>query len=640
MKEAGENPEGEIGLNPAQREAVVHRGEPLLVLAGAGSGKTRVIAERMLSLARGTPPERLLAITFTNKAAREMRERVLGRFAAAGIEGEPAVLTFHSLGAKILREESRAAGLPRRFAILDRADSLRLLKEAAGKAGYGKDFDYGRILAAISRRKGEGETPEEWAERAVTKSERLAAELFARYEEALVRERALDFDDLVGKPLALFREHPDLAEKHAARFAAIHVDEYQDTNRVQYELLKILARGGASLCVVGDVDQNIYSWRGADLRNILAFERDFAPARVITLAENYRSTKTIVEAANQIIRKNRLRVEKDAVTRNPAGEQIALVPAGDEEEEAALIAEEAARRIAGGSRPSAIAVLYRANFQSRALEAAFLARGIPYRVLGTKFFERKEVKDALAYLAASLAEEPALADLRRIVNVPPRGIGKLTFLKIAAGKEDELPPRMRGKMAELRRVLGGIREAIFREPASAAVRAALEGSGLARHLAGRGEDRERLENVRELATIAASYDALPPPEGIETFLTEAALATEQDSLAEEEDAVRLMTVHAAKGLEFDHVFVTGLEDGLFPHAGDGEGDPEERAEEERRLFYVALTRARRSVCLSFAAVRTLYGLRRGAAPSPFLSDLDPALLSIERLELPRERVIR
>ncbi|TAL48831.1 ATP-dependent DNA helicase PcrA [Patescibacteria group bacterium] len=615
-------------LNPAQREAVETIKGPVLILAGAGAGKTRVIVERIGNLIRmGVAPTSILAITFTNKAASEMRERIRGLLTdtteiSALASGEtPFVSTFHSLAAHIIREHARLLDLPRHFAIFDRADSRQAIRQAVKAAGLDpKQFDPARILGVISKEKGNGISLEEFQAR--ESGEYIGREIgriWEEYERILSRERALDFDDLLTAAEGLLRRKEVLA-KYQRQWRYIHIDEYQDTNHIQYLLVRKLAASDQNICVVGDIDQNIYSWRGARLRNILDFEKDYSEARIIVLEENYRSTKTILDAANAIIAKNIYRKEKRLFTKNPVGEAISLYEAPDEGSEAEFVAATAGRLREQGVRLEEIAVLFRANFQSRALEEAFLSYDIPYQIVGTRFFERKEVKDLLSYLRAAL-NPGSLSDLKRIINVPTRGIGKISLLKIFEGKEGELSGKARDGWGNLKKFLEEIRGRMGGEPVSLTLRFILETSGLREELERGGEeDTERLENLKELVTFASRYDNLASGEGVVRLLTEAALASEQDDLERPKKGVKLMTVHAAKGLEFDYVFITGLEEGLFPHERDTAITAEE-AEEERRLFYVALTRARKKIFLSYTQIRTLYGTRQINIPSEFITDI-------------------
>jgi DNA helicase-2/ATP-dependent DNA helicase PcrA len=443
------------------------------------------------------------------------------------------------------------------------------------------------------------------------------------YERALKEEGALDFDDLLFRTLHLLRDSERVRTLLQNRWSHITIDEYQDTNKSQYEIARWLAADRKNICVVGDIDQNIYSWRGADIAHLMEFEVTYPNAKVVTLEQNYRSTRTILSAANSVIEKNKNRKPKVLYTDNSIGEPIVLFGGKNEMDEAWFIAQNAALLIEQGIKPSEIAVLYRENFMSRVLEEAMMHNSVPYRVLGTRFFERKEVKDVLSYLRAAMNPQSKV-DLTRIIASPPRGIGKVTLDKMVEGKEAELTGATALKVAQFRKVLAGIQTAIATLPASEAVRFALESSGLEASFHKTEEGRERLENVRELVNFATRYDFEQPPMGVEKLLEEAALQSDQDELEEKQDAVSLMTIHASKGLEFDAVFVTGLEQGLFPSIRQGDSTRDE--EEERRLFYVALTRARKQLFLSYAAERMKYGSREYAIPSEFIDDIDARLL--------------
>jgi DNA helicase-2/ATP-dependent DNA helicase PcrA len=609
------------GLNDKQKEAVLHTEGPLLIVAGAGAGKTKTITHRIAhSIEKGVPARAILAVTFTNKAAGEMRERV--RALVLPGMGVPMVATFHALGVRILREFHLAAGLARNFVIWDRDDSTKALKTICEQIGM--DSPARSILSGISRQKGEGISRADYAEGATNFRERNIARAWELYEKVLAENAALDFDDLLGRTLRLLRESPETLSLLQNRWHYITIDEYQDTNAAQYEIAKLLAGERRNICVVGDIDQNIYSWRGADIEHLLSFERSFPGATSILLEQNYRSTRTILKAANDIIEKNTRRVPKNLYTDNPTGEPIMLYPARSEIDEAWFIAETSAHLIESGIRPGEIAVLYRENFQSRAIEEAMLAAGIQYRVLGTRFFERKEVKDVLSYLRGALNPKSKV-DLMRIVASPPRGIGKITLDKMLAGQEAELGSAPRAKVTAFRTLLTKIEHAIKTLPASEAVKYAAEESGMEKSMKDTDEGRERLDNIRELVNLAVRYDEMTPPEGVERLLEEAALQSEQDELKEERNAVSLMTVHASKGLEFDAVFVTGLEQGLFPSIRENDGTRD--SEEERRLFYVALTRARKRVFLTSASERMRWGSREYTLPSEFLRDIDQRLVA-------------
>lgn len=1004
-------------LNPEQKKAVLHKDGPLLILAGAGAGKTKVITHRILELILGgIAPEKILAVTFTNKAAKEMRERVSTLLKSERLDVQltehtryfsfaeaPHVSTFHSLCVSILREFAKEAGLPRHFSIYDRADSVRAIKEGMKEAGVDpKQFEPRKILGVISRQKGDGFTLGEFRERAEDEYFlTLVLDVWEKYELILAKEKSLDFDDLLLRALTLLRSRPDIAQTLQTRWSHLHIDEYQDTNKVQYEITKILAAARKNLCVVGDLDQClakgtqvtmgdgslrpvelvragdmvlsnygsgdfrparvvrmrtrrftgelvhittaegkvlastsshvhfagfrlgltpqlyftylmekrgvgfrlgvsqtytnahypamigfqqrcnqehadrvwivgvhanqkearlleyelslryaiptipfvartggstngyvhdqasinrlfkmfdtrnsalqllrdqrlspdcphhvaqsrnanrrnivltlcgdrrgktpmhrisivgndkagseivealgfsvrpakknsaswrfetankdygvmlkraaalqyafkeaqlietarlgrnrqklrgsnslplvpaasilpgmamftsvgdydvvknvermpvteekiydmdventhnflannllthncIYSWRGATLKNILHFEKDYPAAVTVLLEENYRSTKNILHASNEIIKKNELRREKNLYTKNEEGERLSLYVAYDEGDEARYVAGMAKELIAGGAAAEEIAVLYRANFQSRIIEEAMLFAEVPYQVLGVRFFERKEVKDTLSYVCAALNPE-SLGDIKRAINTPPRGIGKTTLLRVLAGEEEKLPEAARGKVRQFRKILADIKNYALSHKPSETIKFALAASGFEEHLkSGNDEDIERLENIHELVTLAAKYDALPVLEGVEKLLEDAALATDQDEMEEKLPAVKLMTVHASKGLEFSYVFITGLEEGLFPHEGD-ERESQEHEEEERRLFYVALTRAKSKVFLSYTSVRTIFGARQVNIPSEFITDIPEDVLEEGAREVP------
>ncbi|HJL55811.1 MAG TPA: 3'-5' exonuclease, partial [Candidatus Paceibacterota bacterium] len=431
------------------------------------------------------------------------------------------------------------------------------------------------------------------------------AQVWREYERILKRENTYDFDDLLLKTVILLETNENVLERYKNIWKYIHIDEYQDTNKVQCKLVNLLTGNDNNICVVGDVDQNIYSWRGADIENLLDFENKYKNTKTLLLEEKYRSTKNILEASNSVIKKNKKRKEKNLFTKNEDGEKLSLFCALNENHEAQFITLKSKELIESGVEPKEIAVLYRANFQSRILEEVFLSFDVPYQVLGVRFFERKEVKDILAYLQVALNPESITAT-KRIINVPARGIGKVTFMKIVEGREGELSTSARAKVADFRALLKQISDIALSLKPSETIKFILKNTGIEDTLKnGAEEEQERLENIKELVTLASRYDVLEPNEGVGKLLEDAALASEQDELKEEKNAVRLMTVHASKGLEFEYVFIAGLEDGLFPHSGLS--DEKKDDEEERRLFYVALTRAKKKVFLSYASVRTIFG---------------------------------
>jgi DNA helicase-2/ATP-dependent DNA helicase PcrA len=622
------------GLTESQKEAVTTTKGPLLVLAGAGSGKTRAITYRVLHLiASGEAlPEEVLSITFTNKAAREMRERIsslLNEYRLSenneGLGQVPTSSTFHSLGVKILRENHREALLPKRFSIYNRSDSLKIIKEAMNRAGIDlKIHPPSKFLSLISRFKGQGLNPKNNFETS-SSFETLLFRVWKEYEETLAKEGACDFDGLLLKTFEVLKNNEDIRNFYSNKFKFIHVDEYQDTNDVQYKITKLLAKNHKNLCVVGDADQNIYSWRGAKIQNILSFEKDYPNAKMVELGENFRSSKRIVDLAEEVINKNTLRLPKSVFTNNPEGDKVLIYSASSESEEAAFIAGEVETLMRDGEALDEIAVLYRTHFQSRILEEKFLQKNIPYQVLGTKFFERKEVKDVLSFIEAARNNQSS-AFLSRIINVPPRGIGKVTLLKVLSGQKESLSGKALESVNRFFNFLSEIEKKIGIEKPSDVLRFVIENSGLKAHLEkGGDDDMEKLLNIEELVSLASKYDALSPEEGMERLLEEASLSSDEKEIDDvKTGAVKLLTVHAAKGLEFSSVFVAGLEEGLFPIVRDGNTSPEE-SEEERRLFYVAVTRAKKKLVLSWAHSRMIYGAREINSPSNFLLDIESHL---------------
>ncbi len=618
------------GLNDPQKQAVLHTEGPLMILAGAGSGKTRVITHRIVHLIhKGVVPHNILAVTFTNKAAKEMRERVetnTKKFLPSGravMDSLPLVTTFHSLGVRLLREFHGTLGLRRHFTIYDRSDSQKAVKQSVEKCGYNpKEFEPRKILGMISRAKGDAVTPLEYKDAANSFPEQVTGEVWEKYEEILRAEHALDFDDLLAKTLFLLKTYGHVRETLQKRYKYLHVDEFQDTNRVQFNIMELLTDENQNICVVGDIDQNIYSWRGADIKNVLQFERHFPRAETILLEENYRSTQTIIAASNEIIKKNQNRVEKNVFTNNQVGDKITLYAGMTGNDEAEYIALTAQSLIKDGAEPSSIAVLYRTNFQSRSLEEAFLNFEVPYQLLGTKFFERKEVKDVLSYLRLAL-NPGSNADLSRVINTPTRGIGKVTMLRVIEGNKADLNTGAAAKVQAFDEIMSDIAKVALEKPLSDTIKFIMKRSGLEDSLKEEGTEdaMERIENLRELVTLASRFNDTKPSEAVEQLLETAALQSDQDELKEKEEqnAVRLMTIHSAKGLEFANVFISGLEEGLFPHErlDDGKTDKEE----ERRLFYVALTRAESKLFLTYAHMRTIFGTQRVNMPSSFLNDI-------------------
>ncbi len=627
-------------LNPKQKEAAESLDGPVLTVAGAGAGKTRVLVERIINLIKSGKAEahEILAITFTNKAAKEMRERVLVRIDSdkdlnrpvnalySGL-GVPFVSTFHSLGVHIMREQVKCLQIKKHFAILDRQDQKRIIKEAMKKLGLDpKEKDPNFFINSISRAKSDALSPELYLERANSYSKEEIYHVWSFYEKIKKDEGSFDFDDLLLVPLRLLQESDEVLEYYRGVWRYILVDEYQDTNKVQFELLRLLAGKEQNIFAVGDIDQSIYAWRGAKPDLMLLFEKHFKGAKVIFLEQNYRSTKNIIEAANAIIEKNQKRQKKILFSENKEGEKIKLMQAFSAQDEARKIARKAKELIENGFDASEIAVLYRMNFVSRVLEDAFLSEGVPYQILGTKFFERKEVKDLISFLRLALNRD-SLADLYRATSAVPRGIGKVALLKIQEKKVDELPASSQAKIKNFSAMLDEIYNFALKNRLSESLKFILDKSGLQEHLKSKGQDgQERLANLFELVELSKKYDIFPPEEALEKFLDEVALSQDQDELEKSEGGVRLMTVHASKGLEFKAVFVVALEQGIFPAERFDEKDDEE---EERRLFYVAITRAKEKLYLSFASERQVFGQTRFSEPSEFLQDLPESVLEAE-----------
>jgi DNA helicase-2/ATP-dependent DNA helicase PcrA len=699
------------GLNPAQLEAVTHSGGPLLILAGPGSGKTRVIAHRIAHLIgeRKVPPGRVMAVTFTNKAARELRDRVeslLGTVARGVTLG-----TFHAVCSRILRIEGETIGVPRSFAIYDDADQMALMKRAVTEYSLDpRQYPPRPILSVISRAKSELLGPEAFSQSVTSYFEEIVARLYQRYQAMLTENAALDFDDIIMKTVELLRERPEVLERYQDRYSHVLVDEFQDTNVAQYVLARLLAPPpDASICVVGDPDQSIYSWRSADIRNILNFEKDYPKATIVRLEQNYRSTQTILDGAQRIIAANTQRKEKNLWTEKGAGDPIVVYEAYNEEEEAAFVAGEVKRMNRQGSRLGDIAIMYRTNAQSRALEERFVAERLPYRLVGgTRFYERREIKDLLAYLRLVLNPFDSVS-LDRVLNVPPRRIGDRTQQELASwARSLEVPAytalqllaaeqsgqsgnRASGQFREpvqgvtLPGGMGGVPPLLLNfeaeqtpstssgqardaqpsgastyetQPATPSPFAAPARTALLGFLAVLNEliaeapvltvsrlltlivektryrdyltdafpadGEERWENVQELRNVATQFDELEPEHALMRFLEDVALMSDTDEYDEQIDAVTLITLHAAKGLEFPVVFITGMEEGLLPHIRSFD-DPHQM-EEERRLCYVGVTRAKDRLYLVRAFRRALMGQGGHNPPSRFLKDLPGELV--------------
>ena len=619
-------------LNPEQKQAVEHKRGPLLIVAGAGSGKTRTITERIINLIKeGVPATKILAITFTNKAAKEMKERVRKRVFSDdfslpvsdfGIQ-LPEVLTFHALSVKILREFGKILGFQKNFTIADRDDSIKEIKNAMKSLGFDpKIISPSYTLGYISKLKNSGKTIKDIQNSPNPKIRDIAL-IWEKYSENLKNAQTLDFDDLLVYAVERLK-NKDVREALQSRWEYIHVDEYQDTNDIQFELIKKLVGKEKNICVVGDVDQSIYTWRSAKPENLLEFEKHFPGTQTVILKHNYRSTETILCAADDVIAKNTKRFQKEIISTIPGGEKITVISAISAQDEALSIVKEAKKQHEKGVPWENMAVLFRANFQSRALEEAFLSQGVPYQVLGIKFYQRKEIKDLISYLKASLNPKSVI-DISRVVATPPRGIGKKTLSAMIQGDLSSISPSARLKVEQFFEDLKQIKEFALANKLSATLEFIIKKSGIEeKYKHGSDDEKERLENMYELVSVAKKYDNIESKDAIDMFLEEVALSAEQDSLAESKPGVKLMTVHASKGLEFDTVFISGLEEGLFPHE-KLEGDDVDE-EEERRLMYVAITRAQRKLYLSYAFTRSLYGKTQVNTPSSFIDDISEDLL--------------
>ena len=654
-------------LNPEQARAVTTTKGPLLILAGAGSGKTRVLAHRVAYLigVKGVRPWNILAVTFTNKAAGEMRERIIG---LVGVEAgrQVAMGTFHSLCARVLRRDGRSIGIDARFTVYDTDDQTSLMKQVLRELDLAASGETrpAVMLGQVSRWKNDLVEPAEATETARTYHDQLAARAYAAYQIRLRKAGGLDFDDLLNEAVRLFEQAPDVLASYQDKWRYLHVDEYQDTNRAQYLWVRQLAARHHNLAVVGDDDQSIYSWRGADLRNILDFERDYPKATVVKLEQNYRSTQLILDAAHAVVSRNEGRKDKKLWTQNDRGVRIERFEADREDEEAEWIARQidalVQGRGAGGSilarradegddrlyRLKDIAVMYRTNAQSRAIEEACLRYGLRYQLVGgTRFYQRREVKDALAYLR-TLRNDRDVAGFERILNVPARGIGDKTLehLRVVAAANDgdvwtailltiddqQVASRTRHALTTFAELITRLRRRVGLLALPELLDAVLEESGYRAMLHDGSEDgQERWDNLLELREVVGRYADLAPEDALDRLLEETALVADQDAYDASDDRVTLITLHAAKGLEFDVVFIAGLEEGVFPH--NRALDDPRQMEEERRLAYVGLTRARHRLYLTHAAQRATWGRGGFSVPSRFLLEIPAELMHGPRL---------
>ena len=672
-------------LNPAQREAAETTDGPVLIIAGAGSGKTRTLTHRVAYLIREKKinPQNILAVTFTNKAANEMKERIMRLLTTDNQQPTtsnlPHIGTFHAICAKILRREIDKFGYKKSFNIIDDHDQLVLMKKVLKKMEIDpKQFNPLGILDQISRAKNELVDANQYLEKVGGYYEEVASKAYGEYQRQLKENNSLDFDDLIMLVVKIFQKFPEVLEKYQRFFKYIMVDEYQDTNHAQYILINLLAQKHRNLCVVGDDWQSIYGWRQADIRNILNFEKDYPEAKVVNLEQNYRSTQVILDAAYGVISKNVDRTDKKLWTEKSGGQLISSYEAEDEEDEAEYVAEEinllCHPELVEGSRSnkagdvgirsldmardgkirkmnfSSFAVFYRTHAQSRILEEIFLRRSIPYRIIGgIKFYQRKEIKDIVAYLRL-INNHGDLISLERIIDEPKRGIGEKTLavwsqqakekkldlisagMQLAAGNSDQgqitnykLQITKTDAIAKFCDFIVRMKEAVIRLKLQDLIEKVISESGYAKYLSdGTLEGETRMENVKELLTVAKKYEELSGPEALEIFLEEVALATNTDNIDQHKNAVHLMTLHSAKGLEFPVVFIVGLEEGILPHSRSYMSQFE--MEEERRLMYVGITRAKEKVHLLFTGKRDIFGSTQVNPPSRFLDEIPPHLL--------------
>ena len=633
------------GLNPAQKEAVQTIEGPVLIVAGPGSGKTRVIAHRVAYLITvcGISPRRIMAVTFTNKAAREMKERIY-RLLGKAVEGL-TLGTFHATCARILRMEAQHIGLSKDFLIYDESDQNSLLKRSIEQIGLDpKQYPPKAIGTAISAAKARLLAPQEYRQQEGSYYEEVVARVYERYQELLAENSALDFDDLLMKAVQLFRSQPEVLAKYQSRYLHVMIDEFQDTNLAQYILSKQLAGKYKNICVVGDPDQSIYSWRQANLRHILDFEKDYPDVKIVFLEQNYRSTQTILKAADHVIAANQQRKQKKLWTENEVGVPISVVQTYNEQEEAHFAVNEVERLVAKGSRKAGdIAIMYRTNAQSRALEEEFVRYGLPYRLVGgTRFYERREVKDVVAYLR--LMHNPHdTVSLTRIINVPGRGIGQRTIAELTTWANEkglsyydalklisqgEEPTPFASRSAQALSHFANVLDELIAKSAESSLAdlldLVLEKTGYKKYTLEGADGEERWDNILELRTVAVGYRDLEPREALAAFLEEVALVSDVDELDEKVDAATLITLHQAKGLEFPVVFIVGMEEGVLPHF---KSLPDaEQMEEERRLCYVGITRAKEKVYLVYTLRRSLMGSSAHNPPSRFLKDIPPNLI--------------
>ena len=622
-------------LSERQKEAVMHKEGPCLVLAGAGSGKTRVLTERIVNLINsGVRPQNILAITFTNKAAREMRERVSR---SIGSDADKIFIgTFHSFGLKVLRENADVLGYTNNITILDRDDVNSLIKKFLKEMNLSSEnYPIKYILNKISFAKNEGLSPEEYSKFMTSPLDQVVIKIYKKYVSMLKRNNSVDFDDLLILPVKIFKKSDEVLDKYQEHYQYILVDEYQDTNMVQYELCKLLASKYLNLFVVGDMDQSIYSFRFANYMNVMNFEKDYPMAKTVLLDENYRSTNNILKAANDVIKNNKERKEKNLWSNNGDGDKIKYIRCESELEEARTVINEVRKLISNGEKPKEIAVLYRTNGQSRVIEEAFLKENIPFRIVGSYFFyNRKEIKDLIAYLHLIYNTNDDVS-LERVINVPKRGIGLKTLERLRTESNisdvSMFETINSGKELEFKNLILDLKEESKNTNLSGLVDLILDKTGMRSELEESDtlESQIRLENLEEFKSITLSFEE----KGIynlEEFLENISLVSDMREYKEVEDGVSLMTLHSAKGLEFNDVFLVGLEEGIFPHMRSMESESE--LEEERRLCYVGITRAKKHLYLLNTRHRTLFGKSSSNIPSRFIGEISSDLIESNIVE--------
>lgn len=633
------------GLNARQREAVLHTEGPLLILAGAGSGKTRVLTHRIAYLIeeKGVFPGNILAITFTNKAANEMKERVANLL--GGDIDNIWMGTFHSIGVRILRRDIDKIGYEKNFSIYDRDDQITLMKECIKEKDVNKDiYKEKSILATISSLKDAMISPDTYINKNYNDFyRRNIGELYALYQKKLKQNNALDFDDLIVKTLELLRVDPMVLDYYQKKFKYIFIDEFQDTNKSQYELIRLLSNKHRNLCVVGDDDQSIYKFRGADITNILNFEKDFSDTKIIKLEQNYRSTKNILNVANHVIKNNSERKDKSLWTDNEDGDLVVVESLPDSQDEAYFVANMAEKLMDEGYKPSDFAILYRTNAQSRSFEEVFMKKGIPYKIVGgLRFYDRREIKDILAYL--KLIQNPNDdISLKRIINVPRRGIGNVTMEKVeeyasSVGESiytvlqdlegiPNLSTRAINNLKEFVEIINNLMDIKDQMSIKDFIGEVLDITGYIRELEKENniESRTRLENIKEFVSVAIDFEVRNPEGTLEDFLANVSLLSDVDKTEDLENSATMLTVHSAKGLEFPVVFLVGMEEGLFPISRALEDESE--LEEERRLCYVAITRAQELLFITYAKIRTIYGNVNYSLPSRFIEEIPENLIT-------------